>query len=131
MSFWLPTLVKASGVADPLDIGLLSAIPYAAAAVSMLLVSQSSDARGERRWHLALPGVVRAAGLCASVAFADSTPISQFRVLPPAILSGAAAVAGRALANSIGSVSGVVSPYVIGLIQTGTGSTVNGCSGWR
>ena len=99
VSFWLPTLVKASGVADPLDIGLLSAIPYAAAAVSMLLVSQSSDARGERRWHLALPGVVRAAGLCASVAFAHSTPIamialtigtmgvmttiSQFWVLPP------------------------------------------------
>ncbi|SAL33192.1 MFS transporter [Caballeronia humi] len=145
VSFWLPTLVKASGVADPLDIGLLSAIPYAAAAVSMLLVSQSSDARGERRWHLAVPGVVGAAGLCASVAFAHSTPIamialtigtmgvmttiSQFWVLPPAILSGAAAAAGLALANSIGSVSGVVSPYVIGLIQTGTGSTGNGVLG--
>ena len=77
VSFWLPTLVKASGVADPLDIGLLSAIPYAAAAVSMLLVSQSSDARGERRWHLALPGLVGAAGLCLSVAYAHSTPIAM------------------------------------------------------
>ncbi|MBB5501465.1 MFS transporter [Paraburkholderia sp. MM5384-R2] len=145
VSFWLPTLVKASGVADPLNIGLLSAIPYAAAAVSMLLVAQSSDARGERRWHLALPGVVGAAGLCTSVAFAHSTPIamialtigtmgvmttiSQFWVLPPAILGGAAAAAGLALANSVGSVSGVVSPYVIGLIQTGTGSTGNGVLG--
>ena len=120
VSFWLPTLVKASGVADPLDIGLLSAIPYAAAAVSMLLVSQSSDARGERRWHLALPGLVGAAGLCLSVAYAHSTPIamialtigtmgvmttiSQFWVLPPAILGGAAAAAGLALANSVGVV---------------------------
>jgi MFS family permease len=145
VSFWLPTLVKASGVADPLDIGLLSAIPYAAAAVSMLLVSQSSDARGERRWHLALPGLVGAAGLCLSVAYAHSTPIamialtigtmgvmttiSQFWVLPPAILGGAAAAAGLALANSVGSISGVVSPYVIGLIQTGTGSTGNGVLG--
>jgi MFS family permease len=132
-------------VADPLDIGLLSAIPYAAAAVSMLLVSQSSDARGERRWHLALPGLVGAAGLCLSVAYAHSTPIamialtigtmgvmttiSQFWVLPPAILGGAAAAAGLALANSVGSISGVVSPYVIGLIQTGTGSTGNGVLG--
>jgi MFS-type transporter involved in bile tolerance (Atg22 family) len=57
------------------------------------------------------------------------TTISQFWVLPPAILSGAAAAAGLALANSIGSVSGVVSPYVIGLIQTGTGSTGNGVLG--
>lgn len=145
VSFWLPSLVKASGVADPLDIGLLSAIPYAAAAVSMLLVSQSSDARGERRWHLALPGLVGAAGLCLSVAYAHSTPIamialtigtmgvmttiSQFWVLPPAILGGAAAAAGLALANSVGSISGVVSPYVIGLIQTGTGSTGNGVLG--
>eukprot|EP00456_Euglypha_rotunda_P028005 TRINITY_DN2229_c0_g1_i30.p1 TRINITY_DN2229_c0_g1~~TRINITY_DN2229_c0_g1_i30.p1 ORF type:complete len:211 (-),score=53.94 TRINITY_DN2229_c0_g1_i30:11-643(-) len=30
VSFWLPSIVKASGVTDPLDIGLLSSIPYAA-----------------------------------------------------------------------------------------------------
>ena len=145
VSFWLPTLIKASGVADPLDIGLLSAIPYAAAAVTMVLVSHSSDARGERRWHLALPGMVGAVGLYFSVSYAHSTPIamialtvgtmgvmttiSQFWVLPPAILGGAAAAAGLAVANSVGSISGVVSPYVIGLIQTATGSTGNGVLG--
>ena len=99
VSFWLPTLIKASGVADPLDIGLLSAIPYGAAAITMVLVSHSSDARGERRWHLALPGIVGALGLYFSVSYAHSTPIamialtvgtmgvmttiSQFWVLPP------------------------------------------------
>lgn len=145
VSFWLPTLIKASGVADPLDIGLLSAIPYGAAAITMVLVSHSSDARGERRWHLALPGIVGALGLYFSVSYAHSTPIamialtvgtmgvmttiSQFWVLPPAILGGAAAAAGLALANSVGSISGVVSPYVIGLIQTATGSTGNGVLG--
>jgi D-galactonate transporter len=145
VSFWLPTLIKTSGVADPLDIGLLSAVPYAAAAVTMVLVSRSSDSRGERRWHLAAPGVVGAIGLYFSVAYAHSTPIamvaltvgtmgvmttiSQFWVLPPAILSGAAAAAGLAVANSVGSISGVVSPYVIGLIQTTTGSTGNGVLG--
>ena len=145
VSFWLPTLIKASGVADPLDIGLLSAIPYAAAAVTMVLVSHSSDASGERRWHLALPGIAGAVGLYFSVSYAHSTPIamialtlgtmgvmttiSQFWVLPPAILGGAAAAAGLAVANSVGSISGVVSPYVIGLIQTATGSTGNGVLG--
>jgi hypothetical protein len=108
-------------------------------------VSRSSDSRGERRWHLAAPGVVGAIGLYFSVAYAHSTPIamvaltvgtmgvmttiSQFWVLPPAILSGAAAAAGLAVANSVGSISGVVSPYVIGLIQTTTGSTGNGVLG--
>ncbi|WP_174362609.1 MFS transporter [uncultured Caballeronia sp.] len=145
VSFWLPTLIKASGVQNTLDIGLLSAIPYAAAAIAMVLVSHSSDLRGERRWHLALPGIIGAAGLYFSVSYAHSTPIamvaltigtmgvmttiSQFWVLPPAILSGAAAAAGLAVANSVGSISGVVSPYVIGLIQTATGSTGNGVLG--
>ncbi|QRQ85171.1 MFS transporter [Cupriavidus oxalaticus] len=142
VSFWLPTIVKASGVSDPLDIGLLSAIPYAAATVSMILVGQRSDARGERRWHLAVPGVLGAAGLCLSVAFAGNTAlamlaltigtmgimttISQFWTLPPAILGGAAAAAGIALANSVGSISGVISPYLIGWVQSSTGTTGNG-----
>lgn len=142
VSFWLPTIVKASGVSNPLDIGLLSAIPYAAATVSMIMVGQSSDSRGERRWHLAVPGVLGALGLCVSVAYANNTAfamlaltigtmgimttISQFWTLPPAILGGAAAAAGIALANSVGSISGVISPYLIGWVQTSTGTTGNG-----
>jgi sugar phosphate permease len=145
VSFWLPTLIKASGVSDPLSVGLLSAVPYAAAALAMVMVSQSSDARGERRWHLALPGLIGAAGLYFSVAYAQSTvlamialtvgtmgvmtTISQFWVMPPALLGGAAAAAGLALANSVGSVSGVVSPSLIGLLQTSTGSTGAGVLG--
>jgi hypothetical protein len=133
VSFWLPSIVKASGVTDTLNIGLLSSIPYAAAAVAMVLVSRNSDATGERRWHLSLAGVIGALALCTSVYFAHDTllamialtigtmgvmtTISQFWVLPPAILSGGAAAAGIALTNSVGSVSGIVSPYVIGWVQ--------------
>jgi MFS family permease len=145
VSFWLPTLVKASGVSDTFHIGLLSAIPYGAGAIAMLMVGHSSDKRGERRWHLAGAGLVGALGLYLSVVYAHSTlfgmialtlatmgvvtTISQFWVLPPAILSGAAAAAGLALANSVGSISGVVSPWLIGIIQTQTGSTGNGVLG--
>ncbi|GAB5094933.1 MULTISPECIES: MFS transporter [unclassified Caballeronia] len=145
VSFWLPTLVKASGVSDPLNIGLLTAIPYAAGAIAMLAVGHSSDKLGERRWHLAGAGIVGAIGLYFSVVYAHSTffgmialtiatmgvvtTISQFWVLPPAILSGGAAAAGLALANSVGSISGVVSPWLIGIIQTHSGSTGNGVLG--
>jgi D-galactonate transporter len=145
VSFWLPSLVKASGVSGTLNIGLLSAVPYAAAAVTMVLVGRSSDRYGERRWHLALPGVVGAIALCASVVYAHQTvlamialtigtmgvitTISQFWTVPPAVLQGAAAAGGIALANSVGSISGVVSPYVIGFLQTSTGSTGSGVVG--
>lgn len=142
VSFWLPTIVKASGVSDPLNIGLLTAIPYAAATVAMIVVGRSSDRRGERRWHLSLSGFVGALGLVFSVMYAQDTTIamvaltfatmgimstiSQFWVLPPTILGGAAAATGIALANSIGSVSGLISPYLLGWVKTVTNSTNNG-----
>ena len=145
VSFWLPTLIKASGVSDPLNVGLLTSVPYAAGAIAMLFVSGSSDRTGERRWHLIVPGLVGAVGLALSVWFANSTllamialtlgtmgvmtTISQFWVLPPAFLGGAAAAAGLALANSVGSISGVVSPSLIGLIKTATGSAGAGVLG--
>lgn len=145
VSFWLPSLIKASGVSNTLDIGLLTAVPYAAATIAMILVGQSSDARGERRWHLAQPGLIGAIALCVSITQAHAvvwamlaltvgtmgvmTTISQFWAVPPAILGGAAAAAGIALANSIGSISGVVSPYLIGWFQTTTGSTGGGILG--
>ena len=145
VSFWLPSLVKAAGVSDTMDIGLLSALPYAAATLAMILVGQSSDSRGERRWHLAVPGVIGAIALCLSVRYANNTvlamialtagtmgvmtTISQFWAVPPAILGGAAAAAGIALANSVGSISGVISPYLIGWMQTTTGSTGGGIVG--
>ena len=145
VSFWLPSLVKASGVSNPLHVGLLSAVPYAAAAITMVLIGRSSDRHGERRWHLAVPGVLGALALCASVMYAHQTllamialtigtmgvitTISQFWTVPPAVLQGTAAAGGIALANSVGSISGVVSPYLIGWLQTSTGSTGSGVVG--
>jgi sugar phosphate permease len=139
VSFWLPTLIKSSGVSDPLNVGLLTAIPYAVGAVAMVVVSWNSDRTGERRWHLIVPGIAGAFGLALSVWFAHSTllamialtigtmgvmtTISQFWVLPPAFLSGAAAAAGLALANSVGSISGVISSSLIGVIKNASGST--------
>jgi MFS family permease len=142
ISFWLPSIVKASGVEDALDIGLLTMIPYAFATAAMILTGRSSDARGERRWHLALAGIAGAVGLAWSVAYADNTPvamlaltlatmgimttISQFWTLPPAILTGAAAAAGIAIANSVGSLSGLMAPYLLGIVKTMTDSTNGG-----
>lgn len=145
VSFWLPTLVKGSGVSDPLEVGLLSAIPYAAAVIAMVAVGLNSDKTGERRWHLSVPGVVGAAGLCLSVIYAHNvllavialtiatmgvmTTISQFWVIPPAILSEAAAAAGIALVNSIGNLAGAASPYLVGWLKTTTGTTSWGVLG--
>ncbi|MGI4801821.1 MAG: MFS transporter [Janthinobacterium lividum] len=142
ISFWLPSIIVQSGVADPMTVGLLTSIPYAAALVTMCLVGHSSDRCRERRWHLAVPASFGGMGLLISVVFSHNiilamfgltvgtagvlTCIPQFYVIPPMMLSGHAAAAGFALINSIGSLAGFVSPYLLGYVKDQTGSTSYG-----
>jgi len=139
VGFWLPTLIKASGVKSVLDVGLLSAIPYACAAVVMVLVSHSADTRRERRWHVAIPALAGGAGLLLSTMYADNTwlalaaltlatagiitSLPLFWSLPTAVLGGTAAAAGIALINSLGNLAGFVSPYLVGWLKDATQST--------
>jgi hypothetical protein len=53
ISFWLPTIIKASGVSKAFDIGMLTMIPYAAATVTMILVgaAPTSAANGAGTWR--------------------------------------------------------------------------------
>jgi sugar phosphate permease len=142
VSFWLPQLIKNSGVKDVFDIGLLTAIPYGSAAVAMVLAARHSDRSGERRWHAAAAALAGALGLVGATLYADNTVIALaalsvatagilstfpiFWSLPTALLGGAAAAAGIALINSIGNLAGFASPYLVGAIKDATDSTASG-----
>ena len=142
ISFWLPTLIKATGINNPLDVGLLSAIPYIAAVVAMVLVGVSADKRLERRWHFAVPAILGSLGLILSTIFADNTAFALaaltlasagiiaslpvFWTFPPNFLSGAAAAGGIALIGALGNVGGFVSPYAVGFVKDLTRSTDGG-----
>ena len=139
ISFWMPTIIKNSGVAQPWAIGVLSAIPYAAAAVSMVLIGRSSDRHREYRWHLAICACVGAGGVIfgtllgsnlvlamigltiGTAAMISSLPV--FWGMPTAVVGGAAAAAGIALINSLGNLAGFVSTIVVGWVTQLTGST--------
>lgn len=139
IGFWLPTLIAGFGVKRHLLVGALSAIPYSAGAIAMAVVAKSSDARGERRWHVALPAFVGAAGLVASALSAGSShpalgmaaltlatlgilaALPVFWSLPTAHLEGSAAAAGIAMINSLGNLAGFVSPYAVGFVKEATG----------
>ncbi len=139
VGFWLPTIIKTTGVTDPLNIGLLTMIPYAVSAVAMVLIGRSADARRERRWHVAIPAFLGSVGLILSTVYDHNTLLSMsaltlatagimtvlplFWSLPTAFLSGAAAAAGIALINSLGNLAGFVSPFVIGWLKDVTHST--------
>ena len=142
ISFWLPTIIKAAGVKDALDIGLLSALPWAAGVIAMVLLARSADRRGERRWHIAIPAVIGAIGFVISVKFSTNVPVAMlgmsiatmgimsvlpiFWSIPTAYLGGAAAAAGIALINSFGNLSGFVGPSLMGWVKGVTGTLDSG-----
>ncbi len=142
VSFWLPQLIKNTGVKDILDIGLLTAIPYGVAAIVMVLAGRSSDKTGERRWHIAGAAFVGGLGLIASAIYGDNTTMAMvaltfatagilaslpmFWSLPTAFLTGTAAAAGIAIINSVGNLAGFVSPFMVGAIKDLTQSTAMG-----
>ncbi|QBQ99016.1 MFS transporter [Paraburkholderia pallida] len=139
ISFYLPTLIKASGVKSALDVGLLTAIPYACAVFSMLFVAKSADRRGERRWHFAIASLAAALGLYLSTVFGHNVPLAMlalsvgaagmlatmpvFWAWPSAILAGGSAAAAIGMINSIGNLAGFVSPTIIGWMKDVTHST--------
>ncbi|MCY1513392.1 putative tartrate transporter [compost metagenome] len=142
VSFWLPSLVSGLGYQNVLQIGLISAAPFGAAAIALNLVGRSSDRRLERRWHLIGAFLVGAAGLVASV-WLHNTPIAalvaltvatagvysattMMWMLPSLFLNGVGMAAAIGVINSIGGLGGFVSPYVIGLIKDSTQSTSGG-----
>ncbi|MCQ4160644.1 MFS transporter [Roseomonas sp. GC11] len=141
LTFWLPTLVKASGVTGDFNIGLLSAIPFICAIVAMIVFSRSADARRERRWHLVVPAMIGTVGFVVA-ATASSTTVAiiflslaaagvlacapLFWSLPTAFLSGGAAAAGIAMINSVANLAGFASPYLIGTLRDMTGSSAIG-----
>ncbi|MDM0041206.1 MFS transporter [Variovorax sp. J22G21] len=142
LTFWMPTLIKATGVTGNLNIGLFSAIPFGCAIVAMNLIGRSADARRERRWHLVVPALFGALGFVIAASFVHNTVVSVaalslaaagvltcaplFWSLPTSFLSGAAAAVGIAAINSVGNLAGFVSPYLIGFLKDATQSTQSG-----
>ncbi|WP_186426345.1 MFS transporter [Cupriavidus metallidurans] len=142
VSFWLPTIIKQTGVKGALDVGLLTAIPYGCAVIGMILFARSADRRGERRWHIAIPALAGAVGLVLSVQWHSDTTMAMvaltiatigilttlplFWSLPTSFLAGTGAAAGIALINSLGNLAGFLSPYAVGWLKDMTQSTDSG-----
>ena len=142
INFWLPSIIKGSGVTDDLQIGLLAALPYVFGACFMVLNSRHSDTTRERRWHIAIPAMIGCVGLALSAWSSGSTfwmmawiclamsgtlaLIPTYISLPGAMLSGTAAAAGIALVNSVGNLAGFFGPTVLGWLNDTTGKIDTG-----
>jgi MFS family permease len=74
IGFFVPTIIRGLGVTSNIMIGLLSAVPYVGALISMILVSRHSDRALERRYHAALPYIASPQAWSGS----ECSPILRF-----------------------------------------------------
>jgi ACS family tartrate transporter-like MFS transporter len=141
MGFWLPQIIKSASGGSNAAVGLLSAVPYAVAAIGMVVVGRHSDRTGERRWHIAVAAMVGGVSFGASAFVHGTVPslatlslamlglasmLGPFWALTTSFLNGIGAAAGIALVNSIGNIGGFVGPNVIGYIRETTHSFAAG-----
>jgi MFS family permease len=137
-TFWLPTMVKNLGVNDIGQIGWYTFFPYVSAALGIIAISWNSDRLRERRWHVAGSAIALSSTtllgsslwltltvMCVVGFFQFGAGILYWAI-PPTYLRKDQAAVGIALISSIGVVGGFVSPTLLGMIKTYTGSLDNG-----
>ncbi len=118
------------------EIGLVTAVSGVCTLLSIIVVGAHSDRTGERRWHVAGPAFVAAAGWAFSVwrdapllsfaglVLAQAAMLSAwgpFWSLPTAFLSSRAAAGGIALINAIGNLGAFCGPNIMGWLYEWTG----------
>jgi D-galactonate transporter len=138
VTFWLPTIIRAFGIKEYSEIGLITAIPYGVSVIGMILLSRSSDRTGERRFHYIFNITAGAVGLILSGIFSTNPILSViflsiatlgiigsiplFWPIPSAFLTGTAAAAGIGIVNSIGNLGGYIGPNVPIWVKTISGN---------
>jgi ACS family tartrate transporter-like MFS transporter len=133
VGYWMPQIIRGfSRSLTATQIGLIAMVPYIFATAVMILWSRSSDRRGERRLHSAIPLAVAAISLLGaglsqnpyvsitmiSISLAGLYAFkSPFWALPTLFLSRSTAAVSIAVINSIGNLGGFVGPFTIGYIK--------------
>lgn len=140
--FWLPTIIRNSGIRDVFTVGLLSAIPFIVAVTAQQLIALHSDRSLERRWHACAPALLAAAGWAMLPFVPTNTTLSMialtmtavgtlgamgpFWTMPSSFLTGPARAGGIALITTLGGIGSFFSPWIVGWMATTTGSLAVG-----
>ena len=145
LTFYLPSqIAKLLGASMGLEVGLVSALPWACALVAVTVVPRWCDARDNARGigaisaaisglallvsALATSPLVALIALCVAAAGLIVAP-ALFWTLPSRILTGAAAAGGIGLINAIGNLGGFVAPNLRAWLDIGFNSHSAGLVG--
>lgn len=137
-AFWVPTIIRKTGVSDLFHVGLLSSLPFLVGMIAQYLVGRHSDKVMERRWHVAICLSISALGWLTLALLQPSTTVSvvllvvatasvlgatgPFWTLPGSLLTGKAAAGSIALVTTLAGVGNVFMPALVGALIDLTGS---------
>jgi ACS family tartrate transporter-like MFS transporter len=141
VQLWLPQIVQAMGYSN-FATGFVSALPFVASIAGLILWGRSSDLKGERIWHVALPAILAASSfVIAALAPSDLVVLIALTLaivgirsvqgpywsLLSSFLSGPAAAGGIGLASTIGTgLGGFLGPTIIGVLKESSGGYESG-----
>ena len=137
---WLPTMVRRASSLSMGKTGLVAAIPYVAAVLFMLLVSQVADRTGWRQAVVWPCLILAGASLLGSFLLAERSvivsfvclisaagfmyaPYGPFFAMIPERVSSQVAAEVMATINSAGALGGFVGSYLVGWLGAVTGNS--------
>ena len=138
--FWMPQIVQGMGFSNFVT-SVIVALPFLLAMGVMFAWGKSSDVKGERVWHVAIPLLLTGAGFVIAMATSSNVVallalsvsmigplmfLGPFWGLNSSFLGGRAAAGAIALVSALGSLGGFVGPNVVGVLKDATGGYVPG-----
>lgn len=138
--FFLPGIIGKYGDLSTLQIGLLTSLPWLAAAVGAIALPRFATTPQRSRQMLVVGLLTMAAGLGIASFAGPAVSLLGFCIsavmffvvqsiiflYPASRLKGAALAAGLGFVNSCGLLGGFVGPSVMGLIEQSTGNAMDG-----
>ncbi|ALC07116.1 Major facilitator family transporter [Corynebacterium deserti GIMN1.010] len=141
LSYFLPSMIRSyNDSMDPLTVGLITALPWIAAAIGSVLLPRFATNTSRARMLVSggmilIAGglfiaarsgfVVAVVGFCIS-AFMLFVIQSVLFTFPSNRMSGAAAASGIAFINTCGLIGGFIGPTVMGSLEESTGNQLAG-----
>jgi sugar phosphate permease len=141
--FWLPSAIEKAKTASHFITSLLYMIPFVVGAVSLVLISQSSDKKNERRGHVAFAMAIGGLALFGGVltnevspifsyalvclaAVGAFAPLGPFWAIPTEVFSRKMAGSVVGFINGIGNLGGFFGPFLVGYLNKRTGNFTSG-----
>lgn len=133
---FLPSLLKSQGL--PIEtVGVLTALPFVAAIIGLIVVGMLSDRIRHRRYWIAGPFVLVGVGILVSLVAAGSVAgtvailsiaglglyayLGPFWATVDQVIPAGVAGGAMGLINALGNLGGFAGPYAVGALATSTG----------